>query len=151
MDEAGRLHLCCSRLPRANHQPGHMLLRDPFQFLKRDLSQISQHGLVSLSCVLSVELRWWIQPVGRTLRTLQCHLLEVICSNLGSLNRWALSILDVGTSLAVIVEDERLPLFIYSALIFSVPPSFLPSTYVSSWLCFLPLDLLTPFNLLPEK
>lgn len=57
MEEAGRLKWCCSRLPRANHQPGHMLPSDPFQLLKRDLSQISQHGLVSLLCVLSVELR----------------------------------------------------------------------------------------------
>lgn len=109
MEKCGRW--CCSRLPRANHQPGHMLPRDPVQFLKRDLSQISQHGLVSLSCLLSIELCWWTQLVGRTLRTLQCHLLEVFRSNLGSVRGWAMSILDGGTSLAVIVANERLLLF----------------------------------------
>lgn len=36
--------------PTLTHQPGRMLPRDAIQCLKQDLSQISQHGLVSLSC-----------------------------------------------------------------------------------------------------
>lgn len=55
---------------------------------------------------------------------------------------WALSVLDGSTSLAVIVENEKLPLF--SAKVFSIPPSFqglLPIMDVFSRLFFLPLDL----------
>lgn len=131
--------------PTLTHQPGRMLPRDAIQCLKQDLSQISQHGLVSLSrtCEMIPQVMSCADgsgPVGRTPRTRQCHLLEVIRSNLGSVRglgivhpgRWHRFGCDCG--------ECRIVSIFWKGFIFSTSSpsfrSFLPIKYIFSRLCF---------------